>query len=189
MDIVSWFNPSLNKIHDHDSSNLICRRSNSTPAIASTSTTSKWHKITVQDKNSFPQKGHIAITFPWSNLTPFFLKETSVLSYNYRLMIADELILHKEDYIAILLEVLANGTLTPVLVLKRSKSFQLRLRDYSNRSVHQSSSKYIFISKLGHTRNHSHSNYYLNQWSFLLQRYKKVVERYWIVKLDLMVKC
>jgi hypothetical protein len=77
MDIVSRFNPLLNKIHDHDASNLICRRSNSTPAIASTSTTSKCHKITVQDKNSFPKKGHIAITFPWSNLTPFFLKETS----------------------------------------------------------------------------------------------------------------
>lgn len=116
-------------------------------------------------RQKFPQKGHIAITFPWSNLTPFFIKETSVLSYNYRLMIADELILHKEDYIAILLEVLANGTLTPVLVLKRSKPFRLRLRDYSNRSAHQPSSKYIFISKLG-TRNHSCSNYYLNQWSF-----------------------
>jgi hypothetical protein len=104
-------------------------------------------------------------------------------------MIADELNLHKEDYIAILLEVLANGTLTPVLVLKRSKSFQLRLRDYSNRSVHQLSSKYIFISKLERTRNHSCSNYYLNQWSFLLQQYKNLVERYRIVKLDLMVKC
>lgn len=90
VDMVSQFNPLLNKIHDHDASDLNHRISSSTPAIACTSTTSKWHKITVQDKNSFPQNVHIAITFPWSNLTPFFLKETAQCSPIIRLVIADE---------------------------------------------------------------------------------------------------